>query len=59
MKNKIEPSAPHEGNAYDEEFDVPRTLEEALRGLQEDEEIVEIFGEKFIRALYLDQADGV
>lgn len=48
IKNKIQPSAPHEGNAYDEEFDVPRTLEEALRGLQEDEEIVEIFGEKFI-----------
>ena len=27
---------------------MPRTLEEALRGLQEEEEIVEIFGEKFI-----------
>ena len=28
---------------------MPRTLEEALRGLQENQEIIDIFGEKFIQ----------
>ena len=49
MKNKIQPSAAFEGNAYEEDIDVPRTLEEALRGLQENQEIIDIFGEKFIQ----------
>jgi glutamine synthetase len=49
MKNKIEPTAPHEGNAYEEELALPRTLEEALRGLQEDKDVFELFGEKFIQ----------
>ena len=49
MKNKIEPSAPYEGNAYEEELALPRTLEEALRGLQEDQDIIDLFGEKFIQ----------
>jgi glutamine synthetase len=49
MKNQIEPSAAYEGNAYEEELALPRTLEEALRGLQEDRDIFELFGEKFIQ----------
>jgi glutamine synthetase len=49
MKNKIEPSAPHEGNAYEEEIELPRTLEEALRGLREDKDVLDLFGEKFIQ----------
>ena len=49
MKNKVEPSAPHEGNAYEEELALPRTLEEALRGLHEDKDILELFGERFIQ----------
>ncbi|MGB2041392.1 MAG: glutamine synthetase family protein [Porticoccaceae bacterium] len=49
MKNKIEPSAAYQGNAYEEELALPRTLEEALRGLQEDRDIFELFGEKFIQ----------
>ena len=49
MKNKIEPSAAYEGNAYEEELALPRTLEEALRGLQEDKDVFELFGEKFIQ----------
>jgi glutamine synthetase len=49
MKNKIKPTAPHEGNAYEEELALPRTLEEALRGLQEDKDITDLFGEKFIQ----------
>jgi glutamine synthetase len=49
MKNKIQPSEAYEGNAYEEDVDVPRTLEEALRGLQDDQDIIDIFGEKFIQ----------
>lgn len=49
MKNQIEPSAAYQGNAYEEELALPRTLEEALRGLQEDRDIFELFGEKFIQ----------
>ena len=48
MKNKIEPSAAYQGNAYEEELALPRTLEVALRGLREDKDIAELFGEKFI-----------
>ena len=48
MKNKIEPSAAYQGNAYEEELALPRTLEEALRGLREDKDVAELFGEKFI-----------
>ena len=48
MKNKIEPSAAYQGNAYEEELALPRTLEEALRGLREEKDIAELFGEKFI-----------
>ena len=49
MKNSIKPTEAYTGNAYEQDFDVPRTLEEALRGLQENEEISEIFGDKFIQ----------
>jgi glutamine synthetase len=49
MKNKIKPSAAFEGNAYEEDQELPRTLEEALRGLQEDQDIIDLFGEKFIQ----------
>jgi glutamine synthetase len=49
MKNKIEPSAAFAGNAYEEELELPRTLEEALRGLQEEQDIIDLFGEKFIQ----------
>ena len=49
MKNKIEPSAAFDGNAYGEELGLPRTLEEALRGLQEDQDVIELFGKKFIQ----------
>jgi glutamine synthetase len=49
MKNKIQPSEAYQGNAYEEDVDVPRTLEEALRGLQDDQDIIDIFGEKFIQ----------
>jgi glutamine synthetase len=49
MKHKIQPSVAFEGNAYEEDVELPRTLEEALRGLQEDQDIIDILGEKFIQ----------
>ena len=49
MKNKTKPSEAFEGNAYEEDAELPRTLEEALRGLQEDQEIIDLFGESFIQ----------
>ncbi|MDG1082457.1 MAG: glutamine synthetase family protein [Porticoccaceae bacterium] len=49
LKKGIKPSEPFHGNAYNEEMQMPRTLEEALRGLQEDKDIVEIFGSEFIQ----------
>jgi glutamine synthetase len=49
MKKSIMPDEPYAGNAYEAEFAVPRTLEEALRGLQEDQDIIDLFGAKFIQ----------
>jgi glutamine synthetase len=49
MKKGIMPDEPYAGNAYEAEFAVPRTLEEALRGLQEDQDIIDLFGAKFIQ----------
>jgi len=50
MKNKLKPSAPHQGTANEAEVEVARTLEEGLRHLQDTPEMVEIFGELFLRA---------
>ena len=49
MKKGIMPDEPYAGNAYEAELAVPRTLEEALRGLQEDQDIIDLFGAKFIQ----------
>ena len=49
MKKGIEATPPYAGNAYNEELDLPRTLEESLRRLQDDQDVVELFGEKFIQ----------
>ena len=50
IKNRIEPSQPHQGNAYDEEITLPRSLEEGIRALEECDEMREIFGELFVMA---------
>ena len=49
LKKGLKASEPFHGNAYEEELALPRTLEEALRGLQEDSDIIEIFGKEFIQ----------
>jgi glutamine synthetase len=50
MKQKLEPTEPCNGNAYKEEITVARSLEEALRYIDEDDAVVEILGSQFIRA---------
>ncbi|MDP4655369.1 MAG: glutamine synthetase, partial [Porticoccaceae bacterium] len=49
MKKGLKPSAPFAGNAYMEDITLPRSLEEALRGLEDNQDIVDLFGEKFIQ----------
>jgi glutamine synthetase len=50
MKNSIEATPPHEGHAYDENITVARSLEEALRLLDQCEELQEVLGSHFVRA---------
>jgi len=50
MRQRVEPTEPYPGNAYQEEISVARSLEEALRYIDEDEAVVDILGERFIRA---------
>ncbi|MEP5766061.1 MAG: glutamine synthetase family protein [Halieaceae bacterium] len=50
MNMKLEASAPHLGTANEESVEVARSLEEGLRNLQSTPELVEIFGELFLRA---------
>jgi glutamine synthetase len=50
MKNSIEATPPHEGHAYDEDITVARSLEEALRLLDQCEELQEVLGSHFVRA---------
>lgn len=58
MKNSILPSDPYEGDACEEDISVARSLEEALRGLDQlDEDMAEIIGADFIRAYRLIKLD--
>ena len=50
IKNKIQPTEPYLGSAYEEEITLPRSLEEALRGLDELSDLEAIIGADFIRA---------
>lgn len=50
MKQEIDPLAPHEGDAYAEPLTVARSLEEALRLLNEHDDLKEILGADFVRA---------
>ena len=50
MKEGIEPHTPHEGDAYEEPLTVARSLEEALRLLDEQEALKEVLGRDFVRA---------
>jgi glutamine synthetase len=50
MKQGLTPTQPHQGTANEDEVEVARTLEEGLRGLRNSPEVVEIFGDLFLRA---------
>ena len=50
MKKKIKPTEPHQGDAFQEPITVARSLEEALRLLEEDSDLHKVLGKKFVRA---------
>jgi glutamine synthetase len=50
MKQKIGPTAPHEGDAFQEPIAVARSLEQALRLLEDDSDLTEAMGAHFVKA---------
>ncbi|MEM1141644.1 MAG: glutamine synthetase family protein [Pseudomonadota bacterium] len=50
MREGLVPSEPHLGTANEDEVQVARSLEEALRKLQNSDALCELFGERFLRA---------
>jgi glutamine synthetase len=50
MQQKIEPSEPHGGDAFQEPIAVARSLEEALRLLEEDSDLRGVLGARFVEA---------
>ncbi|MDX1556930.1 MAG: glutamine synthetase family protein, partial [Xanthomonadales bacterium] len=50
MKNRTDPQPPHEGDAYEEPLAVARSLDEALRLLDDQEELKKVIGPEFVRA---------
>ncbi len=50
MRQGLVPTEPHQGTANEDDVEVARTLEEGLRHLHDTPELVEMFGELFLRA---------
>ncbi len=50
MMEGLKPTEPISGSAYSLPFSLPRTLAESLRLLRECKPLVEVFGERFVRA---------
>lgn len=50
MKREIDPTPPHAGDAYAEPLGLARSLEQALRLLDELEELEDVLGRRFVRA---------
>jgi glutamine synthetase len=50
MMEGLKPTEPIAGSAYSLPFSLPRTLAEALRLLRDCKPLVEVFGERFVRA---------
>ena len=46
---ELEPTPPVSGSAYEHDFSLPRSLEEALREMEESEALHDLFTEKFVR----------
>ncbi len=50
MREGLKPTEPITGSAHDLAFSLPRTLDESLKLLSECKPLVELFGERFVRA---------
>jgi glutamine synthetase len=50
MVNAIEPSAPMDDSAYDMDYELPRSLEDAVELMQACPELADILGEEFVQA---------
>jgi len=50
MKQKLEASEPHQGDAFLEPITVARSLEQALRLLEEDNDLSQVLGALFVKA---------
>jgi glutamine synthetase len=50
MQQKLEASVPHEGDAFQEPIAVARSLEQALRLLEEDNDLKDVLGARFVQA---------
>jgi glutamine synthetase len=50
MKQKIQPSEPHQGDAFQEPISIARSLEEALRLLDEVSDLHEVLDPRFVKA---------
>ncbi|MNR44323.1 Glutamine synthetase [compost metagenome] len=50
MVNKIEPSAPMNDSAYNLDYELPRSLEDAVELMQDCPELATILGEEFVQA---------
>jgi glutamine synthetase len=50
MKNRIESTPPHTGDAFEEPMTVARSLEQALRLLENDDELKDVLGKRFVQA---------
>ncbi len=50
IREKLQPTDPIEGDAYDQPYQLPRSLEESLKLLRRCPELHEILGERFVHA---------
>jgi glutamine synthetase len=50
MKQGIEATEPHQGDAFQEPIAVARSLEQALRLLEEDSDLTDVLGARFVKA---------
>jgi glutamine synthetase len=50
MKQKLTASSPHEGDAFQEPIALARSLEEALRLLEEHDDLKDVLGDRFVKA---------
>jgi glutamine synthetase len=48
MKNRIEPAAECKGDAYLGDYQLPRSLDEALRLLRKEKDLATVLGEAFV-----------